>query len=253
MFFTDVDRVVSAEIPDKETNPELDRIVTSHMIHGLCGQWNRDSPCMVDRKCSKDYPNQLRQDTCFSDNSYPLYRRQAASGSPISKTIRGGINVSVNNAWVVPYNSHILLQYSAHINIEIVCAVSSVKNLYKYLEKGPDQCLVRLDIADETREDLCHDEVTPFELGRYITASEAYWRMYNFPIQRKQPPVRMLAIHLEDEQVITFNDEGAAQNLLNAGPPATTLTAFFGAMSLHPHMRHIVYPDVFQHFTCTRC
>ena len=45
MFFTDVDRVVSAEIPDTETNPELDRIVTSHMIHGLCGQWNRDSPC----------------------------------------------------------------------------------------------------------------------------------------------------------------------------------------------------------------
>uniref|UniRef100_A0A671VV85 ATP-dependent DNA helicase n=1 Tax=Sparus aurata TaxID=8175 RepID=A0A671VV85_SPAAU len=44
---TDIDRVVSAEIPDKETNPELHRIVTSHMIHGPCGQWNRDSPCMT--------------------------------------------------------------------------------------------------------------------------------------------------------------------------------------------------------------
>ena len=29
----DVDRVVSAEIPNKDTNPELHRIVTSHMIH----------------------------------------------------------------------------------------------------------------------------------------------------------------------------------------------------------------------------
>ena len=86
---------------------------------------------------------------------------------------------------------------------EIVCAVSSVKYLYKYLEKGPDQCLVRLDIADETHEDLLCDEVTRFELERYITASEAYWRIYNFPIQLKEPPVRMLAIHLEDEQVIT--------------------------------------------------
>ena len=97
---TATDCVVSAEIPDKETNPELHRIVTSHMIHGPCGQWNHDSPCMVDRKCSKDYPKQLRQDTCFSDNSYPLYRRRAeeAPGSPISKMIRGGINVSVNNA-----------------------------------------------------------------------------------------------------------------------------------------------------------
>ena len=221
------------------------------MIHGPCGQWNHDSPCMVDRKCSKDYPKQLRQDTCFLDNSYPPYSRQSeeAPGSPISKTIRGGINVSVNNAWVVPYNPYILLRYNAHINLEIVCAVSSVKYLYKNLEKGPDQCLVRLDIADETREELRRNEVTHYKLGRYITASEAYWRIYNFSIQ---PPVRMLAIYLEDEQVITFNDDGTAQNLLNAGPPTTTLTAFFGAMSLHPHMRHIVYQDVFQHFTYTQ-
>ena len=141
------------------------------MIHGPCGQWNRDSQCMVDRKCSKDYPKQLRQDTSFSDNSYPLYRRaEDAPGSPISKAIRGGINVSVNNAWVVPYNSCILLRYNAHINIEIVCVVSSVKYLDKYWEKVPDQCLVRLDIADETCEELCRNEVTRYELGRYITA-----------------------------------------------------------------------------------
>ena len=242
------------EILDKETNPEFHCIVTSHMIHGPCGQWNCDSPCMIDRKCSKDYPKQLRQDTCFTDNSYPLYRRRVedAPGSPMSKTIRGGLNVSLNNAWVVPYNPYILLRYNAHINLEIVCAVSSVKYLYKYLEKGPDQCLVRLDIADETCEELHLDEVTRNELGRYITSAEAYWWIYNFPIQRKQPPVRMLAIHLQDEQIITFNDDGAAQNIMNAGPPTTTLTAFFGAMSLHPHMWHIAYPDVFQHFTSTQ-
>lgn len=72
--------------------------------------------------------------------------------------------------------------------------------------------------------------MTQYELGRYITASEGYWHSYNFPIQSKQPPVEMLTIHLEDEQVITFNDEGAA-------------------MTLHPEMQHVVYPDAFQHFT----
>ena len=55
----DVDRMVSAEIPDKRTNPELHRIVTSHMIHGPCGEWNISSPCMADRKCTKDYPKAL--------------------------------------------------------------------------------------------------------------------------------------------------------------------------------------------------
>ena len=130
---SDIDRVVSAEIPDKNTNMELHRIVTSHMIHGPCGQWNSASPCMEDKKCTKEYPKQLRQNTSFSDNSYPLYRRrtEGVPGSPLIKTIRGGVNVPVNNTWVVPYNPYLLLRYNAHINVEIVCAVSSVKYLYK--------------------------------------------------------------------------------------------------------------------------
>ncbi len=102
------------------------------------------------------------------------------------------------------------------------------------------------------REALRHDEVTRYELGRYITASEGYWRIYDFPIQSKYPSVEMLALQLQDEQVITFNDEGAVQNVAESGPPATTLTAFFEAMNLHPHMRHVLYPDVFQHFTYFR-
>ena len=129
----DVDRVVSSEIPNKDTNPELHRIVTTHMIHGPCGELNNASPCMADRKCTKDYPKALQEMTSFSDDSYPLYRRraEAAPGAPIMKTIRGSVNVLVNNAWVVPYNPCILLRYDAHINLEIVCDVTSVKYFYK--------------------------------------------------------------------------------------------------------------------------
>ncbi len=167
---------------------------------------------------TKDYPKVLQEKTSFYDD-YPLYRRQAeaALGAPITKTIRGGIKVSVNNEWVVPYNQYILLWYDAHINLDIVCAVTSVKYLYKYLEKGPDPCLVGLDVPDEeTQEVLHHDEVMQGdELGQYLTASEGYWCIYNIPIQRKQPPVEMLAIHLEDKQVITFNYQGTAQNLVD--------------------------------------
>lgn len=80
----------------------------------------------------------------------------------------------------------ILLWYNVHINLEIVCAVNSVKYLYKYLEKGPDQCPVRLDVPDkEMREVMRCDEVPKYELRQYITASEGYWRIYNLPIQKK--------------------------------------------------------------------
>ncbi|KAF7648785.1 hypothetical protein LDENG_00151830 [Lucifuga dentata] len=71
---TDIDCMVSAEIPNKDTNPELHCIVTSHMIHGPCGEWNNASPCMTDRKCTKDYPKVLRE------------RRQASLTTPILST-----------------------------------------------------------------------------------------------------------------------------------------------------------------------
>ena len=52
----DYDSIVCAEIPDKEQFPELHKTVTILMMHGPCGLSNPKSPCMVDGKCSKQFP-----------------------------------------------------------------------------------------------------------------------------------------------------------------------------------------------------
>ena len=41
-----VDKYISAEIPNPNTDPTLHYIVTKHMVHGPCGHLNPNSPCM---------------------------------------------------------------------------------------------------------------------------------------------------------------------------------------------------------------
>jgi hypothetical protein len=52
----DVDSILSAQLPDPYTQPELYHLVVKYMVHGPCGAYNPDSPCMVNGECSKNFP-----------------------------------------------------------------------------------------------------------------------------------------------------------------------------------------------------
>ncbi|GFS51571.1 helitron_like_N domain-containing protein [Trichonephila clavipes] len=47
---TQIDEVISAEIPNPEIDRKLYDIVTKDMIHGPCGARNPSSPCMKEGK-----------------------------------------------------------------------------------------------------------------------------------------------------------------------------------------------------------
>ena len=128
----DIDRIVSAEIPDPNVNPKLHSVITRNNLHGPCGNLNLNSPCMTRqgeaRKCEKEFPKHFTEHTTVSNSTYPVYRRRSPDegGLTCTKKLRGQ-DVQLDNSWVVPFNPWLSLKYNAHINVEIVNSVSSVK------------------------------------------------------------------------------------------------------------------------------
>ena len=58
-----IDLIISAKIPDPETDQELHFVVTTNMIYGPCGIHNPDSPCMENGKYTKRFPHPLLSNT----------------------------------------------------------------------------------------------------------------------------------------------------------------------------------------------
>ena len=86
------------------------------------------------------------------------------------------------------------------------------------------------------------DEISNFQLSRYIGTNEAYWRIFEFPIHERFPSVFQLDVHLENGQRVYFNIENIHTKLIN--PKDTTLTAFFKLCQIDEFAKTILYVDV---------
>ena len=42
------------------------------------------------------------------------------------------------------------------------------------------------------------DEISDYQNARYVSSNEAAWRILEFPIHERDPPVQQLAVHLEN-------------------------------------------------------
>ncbi|XP_052626906.1 uncharacterized protein LOC111886193 [Lactuca sativa] len=122
-----IDPIISAEIPDRIEDLELYSLVNEFMIHGPCGAENINCPCMVDKKCSKNFPKQFSNHSFVDQNGFPLYRRRN-DGHFVEKS-RG----------------------------------SSIKYLFKYINKGPDRATVA--VVPTTNE--CENNDAVDEIAQY--------------------------------------------------------------------------------------
>ncbi|XP_074288486.1 uncharacterized protein LOC141613642 [Silene latifolia] len=70
-----VDKIISAEIPDPDENPLLYALVKENMIHGPCGKDFPTCPCMIASKCSRNFPKRCIESTMVDDDGTPHVER----------------------------------------------------------------------------------------------------------------------------------------------------------------------------------
>jgi hypothetical protein len=109
---------------------------------------------------------------------------------------------TVDNTWAVLYNPFLLKKYCMHINVEMCNTAMASKYLSKYITKGPDRSMAKVE--QEVREE---NEIMQYKDLRSIGASEACWRIFAFVATNEvHPSVQALPIHLENGQCIPFEE-----------------------------------------------
>jgi hypothetical protein len=241
-----IDNIVSAEIPDKNKNPKLYELVKQHMIHGPCGEQNKNSPCMNEdgSRCTKNFPKNFAEVTEISNSGYPTYRRRN-NGRKIYYSSKR----SADNSFVVPFNVYLLLLLICHINVEICSTIKAIKYLFKYFYKGPDSALVKFITkeksdnidSENSTSNIIYDEIEQYLSTRYVYPPEALHRIFEYKLHEQSHAVYKLAVHLENEQYVYFK-ESCEKELIDKNVN-TTLTAWFQLNLEDPSAREYLYTE----------
>ncbi|CAN0871855.1 hypothetical protein LINGRAHAP2_LOCUS9959 [Linum grandiflorum] len=231
-----IDRAISAELPDPSIDPQGFSTVTRFMVHGPCGEDRPNSPCMESGQCTKKFPKLFCSETTYDDDGYVTYKRRD-TGIVVDRS-----GVLLDNRFVVPYNRSLLVKYQAHMNIEVCHKGRLIKYLFKYVTKGLDRSSV---VADS----VTSDEVSQYLDCRSISCYEAVWHLFQYQIHERHPSVVRLAVHLDGEQIVAFQQNEPLPRIIsrrNAG--CTTLTEWFKLIQRCVEARKYTYAQIPNHF-----
>ncbi|KAK9873683.1 hypothetical protein WA026_023683 [Henosepilachna vigintioctopunctata] len=231
----DVDNYICAELPEADTR--LFGLVMASLIHGPCGNRGLNSACMKDGICSKGYPKSFVEHTNIDGGRRPQYRRRD-NGRFAVLTRRNGEVQRVDNRDVVPYNPYLCLKYESHINVEVCSNVIACKYIFKYINKGPDAAVIRVE------NEIIFDEISAFLDSRYVSSGEAAWRLLEFPIHGNSHSIFRLPIHLPGERTVYFNDGQEEIALQNNQSKLSILEAFFKLNTENSEANEYLYIEI---------
>lgn len=215
--------VVSAEIPDAMNDPELYNIVQQFQIHPTNHLSVPYSRCNKQGVCTFGFPYEPQSTTTINEYGRVQYRRRRPCDS-----------------WVVSYIPLLSRSLQCHLHVDICFTVNVFMYLYKYLFKGPDHTnfhIMETDGISTNNTDEFHDYIH----GRYLSSSEAVWRIFNYYFTHQWPTVKALRVYLPHQglhQMYRHN---------NSASEGSQLLQYF-ARSSSSLFDNLTYSEYFTHY-----
>jgi len=248
----EVEKWIWTNLPDERiAGGKLREKVIKYMVHQKCGQFNPNAPCMTTDKqsshkyCSKHYPQPFRD--AFTTNSKTgraEYRRMDNGDTATIRQKNGDnefVETDIDNRYIVPYNPYLLMKYDCHICVDLVTANAVIAYIYKYCYKGSDLAKARILYGG--------DEIEAYKSIRYISSSEAMWRIFGFDMQKRSPNVILLHVHLEGEQTVVHDEDASHEQRRSAANSVVTdLMRYLQRPRGHP-FDALTFLDYFEQYT----
>lgn len=175
----------------------------------------------ITKQCTKHFPKSSTPFTFVDDRGFVNYRRPCTTEATINRRNK---EHKITDIDIVPYSPVLLQKYNAHINVEVANTTRAVKYLFKYAYKGQD----RVKNAVVEAGAAVVDEIRDYENNRMLSASEALWRIFCFPLQFRSPAVKAIGIHLEERDWLVFRPEDPRSALCQT----SELTRYFNRPTL---------------------
>jgi hypothetical protein len=176
-----IDDVVQAELPSQEKEPELYQLVNDFMRHRETHLQSEYSRCNKKGRCIYGFPQPVQPYTMVDEHGRVKYRRR-----------------SEQDAWITSYIPALLKLLQCHIHVDVCFTANVVLYLYKYLYKGPDTTKFNIVQGEAIPP---RSEIDDYQNARYLSSTEAAWRILRYHITTNSPSVVAIGIHLPDQQL----------------------------------------------------
>ena len=134
---------------------------------------------------------------------------------------------------------------NSHCNLEVTTSVKIVKYLFKYIHKDPDHA--RVGFFDD--HDRVSVDIKEYVSLRYISASEAIWRILEFDVSGLHPNVIAQPVHLPNKDVVILQPGDEASPLEKS---VSKLRVYFQRPDVSD-LSPLTFLNIFEQYTvCTK-